>query len=193
MTYISDLSTELYSEPPEAGYRYLSVGWLGKTVPSKGKTALSALEKLRWLRVENINLNGMWMGEHECEICQNFEDTSEFYVPHGETRYILPGMVFHYIEDHGYALPECVLEALDDIEIPETEYVISHAGDKFLERIGFRPVHYDTNSETLTVKTNDGEASCVPMKMLEDHFKMKVEIAAENNVSGQQESRPTVR
>jgi len=111
MTYIPDLSPETYNKYEDDAYTYLAVGWLGEEVRSKGDTAPVILDALLSAK-KNNKISDDWFGYHTCEICNAYEDLDEFFVPDGTTKYVLPNMVIHYIQSHGYRLPEVVEMAL---------------------------------------------------------------------------------
>lgn len=111
MAYIPDLSPETYNKYEDDAYTYLAVGWLGGEVRGKGDTAPEILYALLGAK-KNNKLSDGWFGNHTCEICNTYDDHDEFFVPDGSTMYILPNMVSHYIQSHGYRLPEVVERAL---------------------------------------------------------------------------------
>jgi hypothetical protein len=113
MTYIPDLSIETYNEHKGLSGPCLSVGWLGAEVLRAGDTTPAILEALFSAKASN-QLPDDWLGYHTCEICNNHEDRGEFFITDGSTRYILPNMVTHYIQEHGYKLPDVVEKALYD-------------------------------------------------------------------------------
>jgi hypothetical protein len=114
MTYIPDLSKQLYPSMPMPKNRsnYVSVGWLGNSVTTEGKTeaavrsALSDAKKKLW---QDISCQ---FGYHTCEICSDCDDRGEILVPDQSSTYVLPSMVDHYIDAHRYKLPEVVELAL---------------------------------------------------------------------------------
>ena len=113
VSYFPDLSGETYVGVPDDGYEYLSVGWLGGTVECTGATSSEVFEALRQAADSHQRDWGpVPAGPHTCEICQNCMAHHEFVVTHGRIRYLIPNMVFHYIEDHEYKLPAEVEQAL---------------------------------------------------------------------------------
>jgi len=114
MTFIPDLSERLYfSDLAEGPFRYLSVGWLGDSVTSCGETSADILRRLEGLASRNY-LEDHFLGSHTCEICGTCETHGQFFVERAGTRYLIPLMVFHYVRDHSYKLPEVVEAALLD-------------------------------------------------------------------------------
>ena len=115
-SYIPDFSKPVWNSYPDDGFEYLAVGWLGNFVPREGETAPEVLAALQRCKEQN-KLPDAWLGWHDCEICQAEgrepeSDSSEFFVQHRQTRYVLPNMVMHYITSHHYCLPELVEKAL---------------------------------------------------------------------------------
>ena len=111
MTEIEDLSDTTYNDHEDEHFTHLSVGWLGNNVTSKGETAAELLSALHALKEKNQLLDG-WMGVHTCEICEKHHDKGEFYAEGETTRYIMPNMIIHYIENHLYKLPSIVEAAV---------------------------------------------------------------------------------
>jgi hypothetical protein len=86
-------------------YQYISVGWLGTDVPREGETSRMVMHLLKECRKEN-RIPDQWLGLHTCEICRGHHEKGEFYIQSGMVRFVLPTMVPHYIEEHGYKLPD---------------------------------------------------------------------------------------
>ena len=52
------------------------------------------------------------LGYHTCGICNRYEDRGEFIVQANDRTYVVPCMVLHYIDAHGYLPPEVFLSDL---------------------------------------------------------------------------------
>lgn len=102
--HIPDLSTKTYAPEAHTGVRAFSVGWLGKQVPSGGAVSAAVMQVLRYYREKHCYEDGD-LGYHTCEICGRGDFHGEFWIETGDTRYVLPVGVFHYIEAHGYCPP----------------------------------------------------------------------------------------
>jgi hypothetical protein len=97
-----------------------SVGWLGTEhglQGGDGRTMESA--DLRRLRNASSMLVGLTLGWHECEFCPTDSEIKgngeyRYYARTGAV-YCAPTMVWHYVEKHGYRLPEEFLESLKGI------------------------------------------------------------------------------
>jgi len=108
MTYIADLTNMTV---PGDGYEYLWVGWLGSSVPRTGETQATVLARLRALQERNQLRDGT-LGLHTCEICGCESGHGRFFVEDPGTRYVLPNLIFHYISEHQYRLPDIVENAV---------------------------------------------------------------------------------
>ena len=108
---ISDLSPKLYSPELHEGKRACSVGWLGCSVPTRGRLELNLFEAIRHYRKKNYLEDGL-LGSHTCEMCGTAEGHGEFIVEWGGMRYVLPTLVLHYLENHHYLPPKEFLAAL---------------------------------------------------------------------------------
>jgi hypothetical protein len=92
------------------------VGWLGEDVPTSGQVSKALLKKLEWA-CNNREIDQGCLGEHECEICHNHWDRGEILIKEGETMYVSPKMILHYIRDHGYQPPEEFMNAVGRIDM----------------------------------------------------------------------------
>jgi hypothetical protein len=108
---IDDLSSRVYAPELHTGAAVRAVGWLGKTVPRRGRLHSEVLEQLRHYRDATFQDDGD-LGYHECEICGVEEGHGEFWIEWDGVRYVLPAMVLHYCEAHEYLPPEEFLGAL---------------------------------------------------------------------------------
>ena len=115
MTYIPDLSRTTYVPTPNDGFDYFSVGWLGDDVEHAGPTSEMVISALRRAAESSPRDWGPVLeGLHTCEICGRYSGAGEFVIERIWSRYLLPNMVFHYIEAHGYRLPMIVEAALTE-------------------------------------------------------------------------------
>lgn len=116
---IQDLTTKLYYPELRSrdGLPVYSVGWLGHLVPRTGDVNEEVLRRLHHFAVTNPQEKvfglkfGAW-GSHTCEICGEHENHGEIIVTTSRAHYMLPRMVFHYIESHHYRPPDQFLEEL---------------------------------------------------------------------------------
>jgi hypothetical protein len=110
--HIPELAATLYYERLKSidNLPTYSIGWLGDTVPRQGKVAAEILNKLKYFAAANSQENVF--GSHTCEICGDHENHGEIIVTTGNAHYLLPKMVFHYIERHNYLPPDQFLTEL---------------------------------------------------------------------------------
>jgi hypothetical protein len=113
MTFIPDGSgLVFFPAKQDAGRETRSIGWLGDHVPNPGTVGPAALAALKYFRAAHRR-GDPYRGVHRCEICATFIGRAEFFIDLDNIRYILPWMILHYIEDHGYAPPSEFLEQLE--------------------------------------------------------------------------------
>jgi hypothetical protein len=80
-----------------------AIGWLGTQVPSRGNLTEVEREALtHFHRFHEVD-EGL-LGHHACGLClfTRYRDRGELMVCAGERTYVLPKMVLHYIDAHGY-------------------------------------------------------------------------------------------
>ncbi|MBC7900382.1 MAG: hypothetical protein H7070_10055 [Saprospiraceae bacterium] len=131
MTYIPDLSTSLYTQlhssqaQPEINVR--SVGWLGRferpgwisrllrrNRPPRDSGYL--IVTLKDLAARNQS-HCPTFGYHTCETCLRENSRGQFsFTSLNGISYVMPNMVFHYIDAHGYLLPSEVFDALRELQ-----------------------------------------------------------------------------
>lgn len=93
-----------------------SVAWLGAGHAFTTGTPPADLVPL--LRQHLINHWSIFAaaGTHSCEFCMDegrvHKDSRNLFIPSAETIYLVPGMIIHYIEQHGYVPPQAFIEAL---------------------------------------------------------------------------------
>ena len=124
MSYIPDLEeTEWWHEVDFAynksipeNFNAVMVGWLGSEIPSTGEVSTETLKKLEWAYV-NRAIDQGWLGEHECEVCNNYTDRGEILIIDGDKMYVAPKMILHYIKVHSYHPPEEFIDAVNKIKI----------------------------------------------------------------------------
>ncbi|MDB5295141.1 MAG: hypothetical protein JWO31_1124 [Phycisphaerales bacterium] len=109
--HIPELSPRTYAPELHTGVIVRSVGWLGRRVPHKGHAAPSILEALRRYATTGYRDDND-LGFHTCEICGRANSHGEFWVEWRGVRYVLPMMVFHYVEAHRYLPPDEFLSAV---------------------------------------------------------------------------------
>lgn len=117
MTEIPDLSTEPYIPAvADRGKNVRMIGWLGTSVPSRSKGTVSSdcLQAIKYYMTAHRRDDG-FLGNHTCEICtENPAEThGEFFIDLAHFRYVMPQMLVHYIEAHGYRPPDEFLMPLE--------------------------------------------------------------------------------
>lgn len=96
------------------------VGWLKREVPRVGEISPDALRKIEWI-CEHRKIDQGWLGYHTCEICEQYDDRGEaLYICDG-VYYVIPQMILHYINDHGYVPPPQFMKALEKLDVGDTE------------------------------------------------------------------------
>jgi hypothetical protein len=100
-----------YREDLESPIAGVAVGWLGGEAPSAGEVPAELRDALRHACRTRETDRGE-LGEHQCEICRAHEDRGEFVIEVCGAVYVLPRMVLHYIDEHGYRPPDRFLEDL---------------------------------------------------------------------------------
>ena len=78
------------------------VGWLGDSTPSGDHEIPHGFLDILHHYKNYHYVDAGWMGFHTCEICEQFDDRGEFLIQMDDDYYVLPNMVFHYIEKHDY-------------------------------------------------------------------------------------------
>jgi hypothetical protein len=87
-------------------FKIVAIGWLDSSEPfEKGEVSVSFITKLRLLWNEGLIL--ATLGFHECDFCEigkKAKSSREKVLMDKENKikYIIPEMIFHYIEEHGY-------------------------------------------------------------------------------------------
>ena len=108
---IDDLSPTTYCPELHEGVSARSVGWLGGTVRMPAHPDLHVLEQLRHYLRGNFHDDGD-LGSHVCQICGDARGHGEFWIEWDGVRYVLPALIIHYCEAHGYQPPSEFLNAL---------------------------------------------------------------------------------
>ena len=117
MTEIPDLSTEPYIRAAaDRGKNVRTIGWLGSSVPSgsKGTVSSGCLQAIRYYMTAHQRDDG-FLGNHTCEMCIEHptETHGEFFIDLAHFRFVMPQMLIHYIEAHGYRPPDEFLVPLE--------------------------------------------------------------------------------
>jgi hypothetical protein len=123
MTYHPDLSdtTQIASGP-----LVRAIGWLSMAQPfARGDSPPAFVEKLRELcaRWADSTQAMEWPvagGPHRCEFCGTFMAAGNLGVPTDDVLYVVPEMVLHYVEAHGYGPPAGFAEAVMACPLPGT-------------------------------------------------------------------------
>jgi hypothetical protein len=108
---IDDLTAMAYALELHEGATIRAVGWLGKTVPRRGRLGAAVLDQLRHYRTVAFHDEGD-LGNHVCELCGRESGRGEFWIEWNGLRYVLPALALHYCEAHDYLPPEEFLIAL---------------------------------------------------------------------------------
>jgi hypothetical protein len=113
MTFIADFSERVFfPAQQDLGRETRSIGWLGDHVTNRGTVGPATMEAIRYFRTAHRRVDP-FRGIHVCEICKQAIGREEFFIDLDGIRYILPQMIIHYIEDHGYAPPSGFQERLE--------------------------------------------------------------------------------
>lgn len=138
MAWFRDLDPCTYFHPTRVPL--LAVGWLeaGHEVPQGPVPPLDVLQKLA--RMLEVDVSRGFLGWYDCEFCRlsvgprplqfMMGDMNEsmhvemgirnLYVPAGPVTYVAPSLVFHYIDAHGYGLPQVFIDAVRACPDPAT-------------------------------------------------------------------------
>jgi hypothetical protein len=123
MAYHADLSTDTYLKDM---YRVTltSIGWLEGHMPyTQGSVSSEVVQKIAAICAPS-NTVATNMGYQECSLCDTPKlhhwegipyglGNGNFIVPGvGDTIYLFPNLILHYIRDHGYAPPAEFCEAV---------------------------------------------------------------------------------
>ncbi|HEY1081504.1 MAG TPA: hypothetical protein VGE29_04540 [Prosthecobacter sp.] len=111
--YFDDLSHDSYL----GECRYVrSIAWLGT-----GHRFTIGAPPADLVPLLNQHLRNPWSvfaaaGTHNCEFCEAegrvHRDARNLFIPSPDTVYFAPGMIVHYIEQHGYLPPQAFIEAV---------------------------------------------------------------------------------
>ncbi len=119
MTVISDLEEFEYSHSSELAYsselppviNAVAIGWLGNRLPRSGRLGRTLKDALRHLS-EHHYTDDSQLGFHTCAICNRYDDRGEFVFLFEDKCYVMPQMLIHYMDAHGYRPPESFLAEL---------------------------------------------------------------------------------
>ncbi len=168
MTYYPDgtyVSTT--GEVGHANKKIRYCGWLSAGKSFKIGPPAYKLETLSSI-VQNHTLRLM-MGVHTCELCGKEEGNGEIWLQ-ADGYWVMPNMIFHYVKEHNYQLPECVEDALlkntysvlkneeqilnipyDEIAVPYLKYVAYWRESRYEN---FKK--FFGNNVSIPAKLNDG-------------------------------------
>ena len=116
MTWYKDLKSCDYFGA-EAANSLLAVGWLERDHDfTKGNIDKEIYDRLCELLQDPFQ-PGIFMGIYECDLCQwqfssKFAGSSNLFVPNGETIFVCPELILHYIDAHWYKPPAIFCEAV---------------------------------------------------------------------------------
>lgn len=112
-----------------------AVGWLHADHPfTKGSVPAETVTRLKdFVQLADESTTalgwGLLMGIHTCEFCGRDRGLRNFGVPTNNLLYVVPEMIVHYIEEHGYAPPVEFIAALMSSPLPNTaEYRVAVEG-----------------------------------------------------------------
>jgi hypothetical protein len=126
MSYFPDLGREMM-KALASGEHVRAIGWLNPDHPyTRGEVDAAFLERLKRFVAQcgasgKALCFGSYGGWHCCEFCRQVKGSNNFGVPAGETLYIAPEMVGHYIEAHGYCPPAEFVAAVMRSPLPQSE------------------------------------------------------------------------
>jgi hypothetical protein len=100
--FIEDEAT--YYSFANGGARGVAIGWLGATAPRTGSVPPTFLDVLAHL-LERHSTSDNTCGAHACELCNGHISHGELWLKIDGVRYVMPPMIQHYIEAHGYSPP----------------------------------------------------------------------------------------
>lgn len=107
MAWYDDLSPCGYFGPEYAAF-LRAVGWLENGHPfATGRVNAEVYERLVEM-CKNPWQPGFFMGPHHCDLClyKGQAGTRNVFIPTGETVFVCPELVTHYMNEHGYRPPE---------------------------------------------------------------------------------------
>ncbi len=105
-----------YSKSIPDKFTAIMVGWIRDMIQSTREVTDDIIETLEWA-YDNREIDKGWLGEHECEICNNHADRGEILIMDNDRMYGAPKMILHYIKNYFYRPPEEFIDAVDRIEI----------------------------------------------------------------------------
>ena len=111
---IKDLTPYVYSNNIKGLKGGISVGWIegDDLFHNSGKVSPEVIRLLKEYEIHNRR-----KGVHMCEYCSEWSNkiangNGEIWVVKGETLYIAPYLIIHYIEEHNYQPPEEFIDAV---------------------------------------------------------------------------------
>jgi|EndMetStandDraft_5_1072996.scaffolds.fasta_scaffold313216_1 hypothetical protein len=123
MTYFRDLSPYEYGLHWGGVAGAQNVGWLAASHPFETEQPQERDLDLLWEHCK-VAINAT-RGLHGCEFCSDWNGDRHRFIRHGKTlllgyseirvigqsgqSYAAPSMIFHYVRDHNYKLPESFL------------------------------------------------------------------------------------
>src|SRR5689334_16694158 len=109
MSFFPDLGCESMIV---SGDHVRAVGWLHPDHPyAKGEVAAHFLARLKeFVAQSSKSAEALYFGAcggyHTCEFCGRAHGIANFGVPNDGLLFIVPELIVHYIEQHGYCPPE---------------------------------------------------------------------------------------
>lgn len=138
MTHFADFSPCTYHDGPFDSDNWrcplLAVGWLEHPheFPRGGELAQKVRDRIAFLRFASRLMYGeiSFRGLHECSWCRSHgvvdlratlsDSHTNLFIPATDRVFVAPGRIDHYVEQHGYLLPEEFLQALMQCPDPRT-------------------------------------------------------------------------
>jgi len=127
MTWFPDMGTETMSAMGGAGEHIRAVGWLSAEHSfTQGEVPAEFSSRLREFAKKSCESTyalgwGIYMGLHDCELCNQSMASGNFGVPSGVLLFVAPEMIFHYVETHHYRPPDDFIKAVMSSPLPGTK------------------------------------------------------------------------
>jgi hypothetical protein len=157
--YIQDNSLSTYVKIDD-GHEYISIGWLGNRVPSRGNMPSIVVDDIRVLIDAQRVEEDCFLGKHTCEICLKVDGCGSFWVAKNDRqRWIMPALILHYIVDHGYKIEEDVQLAIRNSVVELPPPITTYSFDSIIRNCGLVPIGFE--GEMVVVKGGDHQLDVV--------------------------------
>ena len=124
MSWFPDMGTDT---DVDFGDHIRAVGWLSVEQPyTKGEVPPGFVARLQefaeaWYHCSEALNWPIFMGGHECELCDRFYSSGNFAIPAGDLLFVAPEMLPHYVEAHGYRPPDEFIAAVMNSPLPNSK------------------------------------------------------------------------